>query len=531
MKMSNDNGGFEREWEKAFQNSEISPPSKVWDNIEAELDSKKKRVFIPWYKITVAASLFIAGSLGIYFGLQNMDQDNTSLSVDLENSIHSNDQESSTSSNVQENSSKSIDQENNTNTLDQSLLSDANEGIRHSENDFQSSSSIQEDLMDSSSSNSDVSSSATETSEVDASSSLYAIANSNSASSNSVNLNPDANPVNGSEISLPENSNNGGDFLMSESLQQEIANGNEAVASTYLYKYELAYEENIGLTEPEFSPTIIAQIPEVYRGYELLPKEDEKKTVFIAGLNFSTGRFSPNVASLGNGQLEKANFLRVASSEQFSMVSDEVRSVYPGYDIEQFEELQPSIAFSYGANVGFAITKRIIVYGGLNYVQANSILNTDLVITQNGQALAASFYSTNGINDRQSSADNYDIQNGFEFLSIPVKAGYAIVNKDFNVTILGGVSTEFLLSNSYSSSESGFNEINSFLNEGSEEVYNPVYFNGLLGLNVGYTFAERYLLYVEPSFRKAISQFTKEEFQLQSSPSYKMMMVGLSYRF
>ena len=493
MKMSGDKGNFEREWEKAFLNSKIPPPPNVWENIESELGNNKKRAFIPWYKVSIAASLLLAGSLGIYLGMFSSDE---SANIAYQNTeVH--DLELS---GVSDESGKNLPESKGNGIANQ----DSKTTLKGSE-------TIK---LESKAPNHD------------------SVKRIELASSSAAGV---ASEPSGEHFSSDSKSEENASQVLLEGVSDEGITAMKVSEKENLVASEVSrigFAENIGINEPQFEPYLLAEIPEVYRGYDLIKDEDQKKNrLFIAGLNFSTGTFDPNVATASAASPANGNFLRVASSPQYYALSDGVQSIYPGYEIQQFEELAPSIAYSYGANIGFAITRRIVIYSGINYTQANSILNTDPVITHNGKVLAYNFYSENGVNSRDLSADSYDINNSFDFLSIPVKAGYVLLNKQMNITLLGGVSTEFLLSNSYSSSQSEFSEIENYLNDGSEEMYNPVYFNGIVGLNIGYTIAERYLIYAEPSLQTAISQFTKEEFNLTSNPNYRMLMFGLSYKF
>ncbi len=495
MKMSGDKGNFEREWERAFLNSEVPPPPNVWENIESELDSGRKRLFVPWYKVSIAASLLLAASLGLYVGKfsTNEGEEIAYQNTEISEPEHSPGVGNESSVNVNELKGNSIaNQDSNT----------------HSNGSVTS--KLEDKTLDSDVVGGSESATKSAISATGEASGEYFSSNSS--------LGKNSSPVSFKDIN-------------DEGVAMNLDSGDEVNLVTGNAN-EILFANNIGVNEPEFVPHPLTEIPEVYRGYDLIKEEDQKKgRMFIAGVNFSAGTFDPNVATASAASPGNGSFLRVAASPQYSAVSDGVQSIYPGYEIQQFEELAPSVAYSYGANIGFAITRRIIVYSGVNYTQANSILNTEPVITHNGRVLAYNFYSENGVNSRDLSADSYDVNNSFEFLSIPIKAGYTLLNKQMNITLLGGVSTEFLLSNSYSSSQSEFSVIEGYLNDGSEEMYNPVYFNGLVGLNIGYTIAERYFIYTEPSVQTAISQFAKEGVNLTSNPSYRMVMFGLSYRF
>ena len=62
-------------------------------------------------------------------------------------------------------------------------------------------------------------------------------------------------------------------------------------------------------------------------------------------------------------------------------------------------------------------------------------------------------------------------------------------------------------------------------------IHKNIYFNGLLGTMLGYSFAESYLVTVEPSYRFAVNSFTKSDFYLNSYPSSFMVTLGIAYNF
>ena len=109
------------------------------------------------------------------------------------------------------------------------------------------------------------------------------------------------------------------------------------------------------------------------------------------------------------------------------------------------------------------------------------------------------------------------MSNQYEFASIPLRAGYVLVDKKFNLTFLAGVSSELFLNNEIESSSGEFETLTS--SSGDDSPYKNVYFNGSLGTMLGYSFASNYLITVEPSYRFAMNSFTKDDFYLNSYPS------------
>ena len=125
--------------------------------------------------------------------------------------------------------------------------------------------------------------------------------------------------------------------------------------------------------------------------------------------------------------------------------------------------------------------------------------------------------------------DKTSLNNQYEFASIPVRAGYVILNKKINLTLLAGISSEIFINNSISDDSNFLQSLSS--DDASDSPYNNMYFNGTLGTMLGYSFARNYMVTVEPSYRMAINSFTKDSFYLSSYPSSFMLSFGVAYNF
>src|SRR6478672_7913701 len=59
-----DKNKIDRLFQEKFRDFEVTPDEKVWENIEAALNKKKKRRVIPlWWKLTGVAALLLIGLL------------------------------------------------------------------------------------------------------------------------------------------------------------------------------------------------------------------------------------------------------------------------------------------------------------------------------------------------------------------------------------------------------------------------------------------------------------------------------------
>jgi len=60
----NENKNIERLFQEKFKDFEVIPDEHIWDNIETQLDEKKKRRIIPfWWRLSGVAAALLIGFL------------------------------------------------------------------------------------------------------------------------------------------------------------------------------------------------------------------------------------------------------------------------------------------------------------------------------------------------------------------------------------------------------------------------------------------------------------------------------------
>ncbi|GEM_PF-2300051 len=510
--MSNDRGGFEEGWRKAFENAEISPPSSSWEKINDRITKKESKRIIPFYRYSIAASVLLAISVGLYFGVAEFNNQKSGESTQMvENSTE--DHDSGSGDNIIQNENQTKDEK----------LALATESQENSTgNEISAQIDNNESFIERTDKN---------------------ISQESGLSDGNISQKSKTEDLSEKEPLIAENRSSN-ELESKASKQQSLEHGDaisenptfSQLASNQQLSYSiinLDHAQNRSLQEPQLALESV-EIPGVENysyGYELIGKETKQKdeTIFLTGLNFSAGVFSQNSGSLTNAESNTSPLFDQSPGSQLRVMSPNLSSgnnfnSAQNYDLQLSEEFAQSTAFSYGANFGVKVAKRFVLFSGLNYTKAFSNVNSELGITRNGIVLANSFYSLeSGYYDGSA-----EIRNEYEFLSVPVKAGYEIIDRKFNLTFFTGVSSEFLLENSISAT--GENIENAPLDR-VNDVYNNMYLNGTLSINAGYTFLEKYRIYVEPIYKRAITDFIKDDFNEDRTPSFKMMMFGLSYQF
>ncbi|MCK5207842.1 MAG: hypothetical protein KAQ79_07475, partial [Cyclobacteriaceae bacterium] len=264
-------------------------------------------------------------------------------------------------------------------------------------------------------------------------------------------------------------------------------------------------------------------------------KKKEKETgLFLAGLDFSTGVFDPNFQQSGS----YTNSGITAADTRVESVNNQLASFNTANKDflvvrSSGREAEPEIAFSYGANVGFKVARRIILQTGIAYRKANTTTTTTGYVEEIGSntriPIVASYqYQLGGLSSVNRISET-NLSNQYEFASIPLRAGYVFLDKKFNLTLMAGISSNFFLNNQIVDKSDYLETLSSSPGDGSP--YKSVYFNGSLGTMLGYTISDNYVITLEPSYRFAVNSFTRDDFYLNSYPSSFMLSFGIAYNF
>ena len=245
-------------------------------------------------------------------------------------------------------------------------------------------------------------------------------------------------------------------------------------------------------------------------------KEEKSFEEFWAGVNFSAGSFNHNVqdgVSLDNNLLTSntSTFDRSASSQSAESIDEASEA--------------SGISYSYGVNVGKRISDKLVLETGLAY--AFNLSETVSSISYQSIALDEEGPFQPGVVDEIEANDqgavfsiptDYNFQNTFEFLSIPVELGYIIYENDkMGFLVSGGVATDLFIRNEITEETGSFEEVT--IEPGDDSPYRSMYFNGLIGGEFFYKLNNNYNISVEPTYRRALNDFTKSDSEFRSTPS------------
>lgn len=185
-----------------------------------------------------------------------------------------------------------------------------------------------------------------------------------------------------------------------------------------------------------------------------------------------------------------------------------------------------NINMSYGLSVAYEISPKLSIRSGLHKVDygytTNDVHFTSSIAAFNERRIANIDYAetagnlvvsssnatleiSNKISDvsaRTASRSGVMAQQ-FGYLEVPVELSYALVNNNFGINLIGGVSSLFLVDN-----EVDLTSGNLTTQMGSANNVNDLNFSANLGIGLDYRFSEKLRFNLEPVFKYQLNTFS-----------------------
>lgn len=484
---------FEDSFKEAFEGAEASPSEKVWTNIELDLekaDGGKIRRRLLFYKMLAAAAVtFALGIAGIGYYMLNERNENV------------NDKLASSSSGLESNEAEDAELKSNNIGQDGSATANApeisspqGEGNLNVEPD-----NVHNPALD-------------QTSSVNkgASQEISGFV----ASDNSHN------DLKDQASSLPEQAKD--DQFLPSTLGSEISSNlalERKLPAFYSRKDpELIFHD----AKPDPGALLLAKLAQEERRYAELDKKEEKDKSerLWTSVGFAAGGFSSLNPSVSGAAAASNSYLAASNST-----------------VPDKQAKASGVAYSIGVSVGTKLSKRWVLQGGFNYLtQSSDYTATNVVAANNFSTLKAE--SINELDKLPQIADQnaaaklaptvpYSVNNNLQFFSVPVQAGYLIVNKKFGLQLNAGVSTDLFLQNTITPEGGSLDKTTQ--GRGDDSPYRSVNFSGLMGTELSYKFGQRYRIALNPGLRYPLNSVYKTDVGIESTPL--TFDVGLRFRY
>ncbi len=274
----------------------------------------------------------------------------------------------------------------------------------------------------------------------------------------------------------------------------------------------------------------------VFRFYsdDQIDKQKVRDEKYFAGINFGSGGFDPNFQSLGSSLL--TNNLEV-NPTAFSLADNEaINKESPSIR----EGMVAGESMSLGVDFGMKVGKRFTLESGIQYARANAVTETNVVITTSSWQESIAATSQVSKNKKFSSVVQREeiveyeyrdvaLTNEFQFTSVPLTAGYQVLDKKLKLEVNAGVVANLYMGNKLTGYEDEIAQLS--IGPGSQSPYRDISFSGLAGLEIGYRLFSNFDVIVEPNYRQALNSMTKDDATFLSNPSGFGVMTGIKYNF
>jgi hypothetical protein len=217
-----------------------------------------------------------------------------------------------------------------------------------------------------------------------------------------------------------------------------------------------------------------------------------------------------------------------------SAVSTSQNNLYASTGTAADKQVKASgIAYSAGISVGTSLSKRWVLQGGINYLtQQSDYTATEAVWTSDLTTFKAASLNEVRAADAQMNSQvvptaPYNVNNNMQFISVPMQAGYLLINKKVGWQLNAGLSTDLFLQNTINPEGDRLEKTTQ--GKGEDSPYRSVNFSGLFGTELSYRFGPHYRVALNPGLRYPLSSIYKSDLGIEATPL--TFDVGLRFRY
>lgn len=305
--------------------------------------------------------------------------------------------------------------------------------------------------------------------------------------------------------------------LKEEAKSAEVKSMNELTGSSQTGVTAVIPTENI-LKETDTvalieSPIKIAKVEE-------LKSDEEKKVVkkvveenWWAAVSGSAGSYNPN-----GGAATSSSLLSNAPAGTFSPSASQNNTTSLG------------TAYSYGVNFGKRITPRWVLISGVGFLSQSINYPSNQAVFNASQAQAFSADASKLSTSNGTTAapiNSYELNSINEFITVPLQAGYLIVNKKIGVQLNAGVASDIFIRNSLVDPTNRLS-INP-QDAGENSTYRTFNWTGLVGTELSYRISNHYRISVIPGMRYSFNSILKPTMDRTITPL--IWDVGFRFRY
>ena len=264
------------------------------------------------------------------------------------------------------------------------------------------------------------------------------------------------------------------------------------------------------------------------REKEIQEKSDEKKEKsrekLWTSVGLAAGSFSSSAPSIPSTPIPVG--ITSGRAQTFSLNSN---------NVAEKEASADGIAYSVGVSLGANISNRWVLQGGVNYMTQSADYTIETVVSDpdfktfktgsiNEMTNAGAFTDTD---EKIVTTAPYEVNKNMKYVSVPLQAGYLVINRAFALQLNAGIATDLFLQSTVSADGGGLST--STEESGSDSQYRSVNFSGLVGTEISYRFSDHYRLALNPGIRYPLNSIYKSDIGIDATPI--TFDLGLRFRY
>ncbi len=267
------------------------------------------------------------------------------------------------------------------------------------------------------------------------------------------------------------------------------------------------------------SNTIVPQkVPDMMEILKMQSGEKQDFRGMWAGLSIGGGSFESNIGQ-ASGAGESSDVVELTDRNGQFFVAN-------AGDVNQTSVESPAFSYAISADFGKQIGRKTYLQGGVEYSRYATEATSNVAINDSQAFLR---YENEVALDKGAliTTESYQLANNYEYVAIPLKLGYQLLNKKIGISLSSGVSTNLFLKNTLKDKSGDRSDVT--VTSGESSPYKPLSFNGLFGAEISYQWNEHYQLAIVPDYRFSLDGVTKADAFIQSNPT--AFFLGFRFKY
>lgn len=206
---------------------------------------------------------------------------------------------------------------------------------------------------------------------------------------------------------------------------------------------------------------------------------------------------------------------------------------------------RPALSYAVQWQGGLQLNQRWSIETGVNYLQGNSIFegtngfnvytnsyvnNLEAAVNLSNN-LTKQYDFVGAVADKsqiQSFATNQNISNSYQYLQVPVQAGFAVVKpkRKLSLWLLGGLINNIFLRNSFDSGQERTVSVS-----GPDNPYKTLSLSASTGMRVQYKMNKRWTTLISGNYQHSLGSNTRSDALFEAKPQLFGIGAGLRYGF